>query len=41
MAPKPLFLFQERSDNLFPVDLFVQVSRKVAYCYRQGNADEA
>jgi dienelactone hydrolase len=38
-APKPLYLFQGRSDHLFPEDLFFHVWRKVNTVYRQFDAE--
>lgn len=41
VAPKPLFLFQGRSDNLFPVDLFHRMARNVAEVYRRQAVEPA
>ncbi|MDF2724278.1 MAG: alpha/beta hydrolase, partial [Paenibacillus sp.] len=40
-APKPLYLFQGRDDNLIPEDLFYSVVRKVRTAYaKMGAADQ-
>lgn len=38
-APKPLFLFQGRYDNLFPSDLFWTAASRVEAVYRDLNGD--
>lgn len=39
-APKPLFIFQGRDDNLFPMDIFHKVSRKVSNVYKDASAKD-
>lgn len=39
-APRPLFIFQGRNDNLFPEDLFFTVSRKTKAIYSEFKAED-
>lgn len=39
-APKPLFVFQGKNDNLFPDDIFCKISRQISDFYKEANAHE-
>lgn len=40
-APRPIFLFQGRNDNLFPEDLFWMTAECVSECYSRSGVGEA
>jgi dienelactone hydrolase len=39
-APRPLFIFQGKYDNLFPEDIFLSVARKIRNTYRKFERED-